>query len=109
MKKTVAMLLLSTTIATTSYADAYNIINNLPIDCEMAHEQWDFLENERSTIGDKLKASAYSKTTLGGLIAQFTGKSEWAYITGSGTRDAVIDFKQNQIREYCWDNVPIGY
>lgn len=109
MKKIVAMLLLSTTMATTSHADAFDIINRMPIDCSVAQQQYDFLESERSTNSDKLKSSFYAKTTLGNIIARFNGKSNWAYTTRSGTRDAVIDLKQSQIREYCWPNVPTGY
>lgn len=109
MKKTVAILLLSTTIATSANADAFDIINRMPIDCSVAQQQYDFLESEKSTKIDRLKSSAYSKTFIGSLYAQFTGKSKWAYTTGSGTRDAVIKLKQNQIREYCWPSIPTGY
>jgi hypothetical protein len=109
MKKTFIMLLLSTTIATTVQADAFDIINRLPIDCSVAQQQYDFLESERSTKMDRLESSAYSKTFLGSLFAEYTGKTKWAYTTGSGTRDAVINLKQSQIREYCWPSIPTGY
>ena len=110
MKKLIASLLLTTTIATTSQADVgFEIINRLIIDCSVAQQQFDFLESERSTSIDKLKSSLYAKTVLGNLVAELTGKNEWASTIGNGVRDGVIDLKQQQIREYCWPTIPIGY
>ena len=109
MKKFIATVLLTTAITSHASADAFEIINRMPIDCSVAQQQYDFLESEKSTKIDRLKSSAYSKTFIGSLYAQFTGKSKWAYTTGSGTRGAVIKLKQNQIREYCWPSIPTGY
>lgn len=90
---------------------SFEIIDHMRIDCSMAVEQYNFLESERSTTGDKLKSSVYSKTLLGSLFAKITNQDKWAYTTRSGLRDAVIKYKQSQIREYCWggNGVPIGY
>lgn len=109
MKKFIATILLTTAITSHANADAFDIINHMRIDCSVAKQQYDFLESERSTTSDKLRASFYAKTNLGNIIAQFRGTTNWAYTTRSGTRDAVINLKQSQIREYCWPTIPIGY
>lgn len=88
---------------------SFEIINRMSIDCNQAQQQYDFLESEKSSKTDKLKSNLLSNTLLGGLVAKITNQEKWAYTTKSGTRDAVIKFKQQQIREYCWNPIPIGY
>ena len=99
-----------TSIHRTSTADMnFERINHLVIDCKIAKAQYDWLESEKSGKVDKLTSSVYSNTRAGQIYASFTGKTKWAYTTRSGLRNAVIDFKQDQIREHCWPTVPIGY
>ncbi len=94
----------------TSTADMdFERINHLIIDCKIAKAQYKWLEEQRSTKVDKLTSAVYNNTRAGQIYAKFTGKSKWAYTTRSGLRNAVIDLKQSQIRDYCWPSVPIGY
>ena len=94
----------------TSTADMdFETINHLVIDCNLAEKQYKWLEEQRSSKVDKLTSAVYNNTRAGQIYANFTGKAKWAYTTRSGMRNAVIDFKQGQIREYCWPTVPIGY
>ena len=115
MRYLLVLLALSVTITSANAEErgnlSFEIIDHLVIDCSRATEQYAFLEGERSTTGDKLKASVYSKTFLGSIYAQLTNQDKWAYTTRSGTRDAVIKLKQRQIREHCWggNGVPSGY
>lgn len=115
MKYLLVLLALSATITSVNAKERGNIsfaiIDNLRIDCSRAVEQYNFLEGERSTKSDKFKSSLYNRTLLGSLYAKFTKQDQWAYTTRSGLRDAVINLKQEQIREYCWggNGVPTGY
>jgi len=94
----------------TSTADMdFERINHLVIDCKIAKAQFTWLEEQRSTKVDKLTSAVYNNTRAGQIYAKFTGKSKWAYTTRSGLRNAVIDLKQSQIRDYCWPSIPIGY
>ena len=94
----------------TSTADMdFERINHLIIDCKIAKAQYKWLEEQRSTKVDKLTSAVYNNTRAGQIYAKFTGKSKWAYTTRSGLRNAVIDLKQSQIRDYCWPSIPIGY
>lgn len=94
---------------TSTFDMNFERINHLVIDCQIAQAQFEWLEEQRSNKVDKLKASVYNNTRAGQIYANFTGKTKWAYTTRSGIRDAVINLKQDQIREYCWPTVPIGY
>lgn len=106
----VRSLFLAMAVVTSAQADmSFEIINRMVIDCNRAQEQYEFLESEKSTTGDKFKSSIMNNTLLGSLYAKATGQSKWAYTTRSGTRDAVIKLKQQQIREYCWNPIPLGY
>lgn len=99
-----------TSIHRTSTADMeFERINHLVIDCQIAEAQYNWLEEHRSTKVDKLTSAVYNSTRAGQIYANFTGKTKWAYTTRSGIRDAVINLKQSQIREYCWPTIPIGY
>lgn len=115
MRYLLVLLALSVTITSANAEErgnlSFEIIDHMRIECSRAKEQYAFLESERSTTGDKLKASVYSRTFLGSLYAHVTNQDKWAYTTRSGTRDAVIKFKQQQIRDYCWggNGVPSGY
>lgn len=115
MKYLLVLLALSLTITSAKAEErgnlSFEIIDNLRIDCSRATEQYNFLESERSTRSDKLKSSVYNRTLLGSLYARFTNQDKWAYTTRSGLRDAVINLKQEQIREHCWggNGVPTGY
>jgi len=99
-----------TSIHRTSTADMdFERINHLVVDCKIAKAQYNWLDSKRTDKVDKLKSSVYSNTRAGQIYASFTGQSKWAYTTRSGLRNAVIDFKQSQIREHCWPTMPIGY
>lgn len=89
---------------------AYEIMDHMVIDCRKAKQQYAFLESERTTKMQKLKAGFLNKTLIGSMYAGYNKETKWAYKTSSGTRDGIIDFQQKRIREICGGNgVPAGY
>ena len=89
---------------------AYEIMDHMVIDCRKAKQQYAFLESERTTKMQKLKAGFLNKTLIGSIYAGYNSETKWAYKTSSGTRDGIIDYQQQRIRELCGGNgVPAGY
>mgnify|MGYP000149971865 CR=1 FL=1 len=90
---------------------AYEIMDHMVIDCRKAEQQYAFLESERTTKMQKLKAGFLNKTLIGSMYAGYNSETKWAYKTNSGTRDGIIDLQQKRIKELCYggNGVPAGY